>query len=219
MIYVLFTPTVNCLWADFEGKCSHFYMWANGLEKGNARLVFEVLCNLCVPSCAFLPTWSSWLWFPPPPQLSKTYKYYEPDLYTICLHVSIAFLYCPSLSAPPLSTMKNFFLPPFLNQLFLAFEPRFILCTLACSYWLTPGSWLKTSGSAWSWGLRFLSWGRPWGMLAVVPAVYGKFPLLLKGQFGCAQSNNRISRGSFGWPCGLAHSSALIVQLWLGVAP
>lgn len=40
------------------------------------------------------------------PRLSKTYKYQEPDLYTICLHVSIAFLYCLSLSAPPLSTMK-----------------------------------------------------------------------------------------------------------------
>lgn len=156
--------------------------------------------------------------FPPPPSYQKHTSIrnltYTPFASMFPLRSCIVFL-CQLLLFP----QWNFFLPPFLNQLFLAFELRFILCTLACSYWLTPGSWLKTSGSAWSWGLRFLSWGRPWGMLAVVPAVYGKFPLLLKGQFGCAQSNSRISRGSFGWPCGLAHSSVLIVQLWLGVAP
>lgn len=39
----------------------------------------------------------------------------------------------------------------------------------------------------------FPEWGRPWGMSAVVPAVYGKFPLLLNGQMGYAESNSRIT--------------------------
>lgn len=123
------------------------------------------------------------------------------DLYTICLHVSIAFLYC--LCQLLLFPRWNFFLPAFLNQLFLAFELRFILCTLACSYWFTPGSWQKTSGYAISWAEEVV------GMWAVVPDVCGKFPLLLKDQSGYAQINSRITSGFFGWPRGLAHSSIL----------
>lgn len=79
---------------------------------------------------------------------------YTPFVSMFPLRSCIVFL-CQLLLFP----QWNFFLPPFLNQLFLAVEWRSTLCRLACSCWPTPGSPLKTSGSAWSWGLRFLSRG------------------------------------------------------------
>lgn len=96
----------------------------------------------------------------------------------------------------------NFFLPPFLNQLFLAFELRFILCTLACSCWLTPGSWLKTSGSAWSWGHHFLS-GGGCGDVSSSSCCVGEVPTLVKGPVQlCTEQQENYQR--FIW---LAHSS------------
>lgn len=146
---MLCTPSGNCLQADFEGKYSHFYMWANGLGKGNTRLVFQVLHNLCVLLHAFLTKWSSSLWFLSLPSSYQKHTSTGNLTYTsfvslFPLHSCIVFL-CQLLLVP----QWNFFLPPFLNQLFLVFELRFILCMLVCSYWLTAGSWLKTSGSAW----------------------------------------------------------------------
>lgn len=91
------------------------------------------------------------------------------------LHSCIVFL-CQLLLFP----QWNFFLPAFLNQLFLAFELRFILCTLAYSYWLTPGSWQKISGSAWRWRLHFLSRGGP-GEMSSSSLYVWEIPTPVKG--------------------------------------
>lgn len=116
-----------------------------------------ICCAICVSLHAFLTKWNSWLWFLTFSQLSGTYKKEwtcTPFASMFPLHSCIVFL-CHLLFFP----QWNFFLPAFLNRLFLAFELTFILCTLACSYWLTPGSWQKTSGSAWRCRLHFLSRG------------------------------------------------------------
>lgn len=110
-----------------------------------------------------------------------------------------------SLSAPPLSTMKllpSSFSKPAFPHVWAEIHPVHDgMFLLTYSRKLT-----ENLGSVWSWRLSFLSEGSRGGCLQQF-LLWGKFPLLLKGQFGCAQSNSRITRGSFGWPSGLAHGS------------
>lgn len=136
---------------------------------------------------------------------------YTPFVSMFPLHSCIVFL-CQLLLFP----QWNFFLPAFLNQLFLAFELRFILCTLAYSYCLTPGSWQKTSASAWTWRLHFLSRGGPGDMSSSSFCVW-EIPTPAQGPLWLCTDQQQNYRGFFGGPCGLAHGSVWILQLWLGV--
>lgn len=111
----------------------------------------------------------------------------------------------------------NFFLPAFLNQLFLAFELRFVLCTLAYSYWLTPGSWQKTSGSAWRWRLHFLSRGGRGDVSSSSLCVW-EIPTPVKGPVWLC-TNQQQNYQWFLWLTMWASTwfSLWILQLWLGV--
>lgn len=158
----MFVYCISYFLINFESKGSHFLkvskLFGRRCCQNLIHMALGTVQFLCSLTCAFffffLNLMKSIVTFGF--ELART-SARQPDLYTSCLHGSISFLYC--LCQLLLFPQWNFFLPPFINQLFLVFEPRFILCTLASSHWLTPGSRLKTSGSDWSWELHFLSGG------------------------------------------------------------
>lgn len=122
-----------------------------------------------------------------------------------------------SLSAPPLSTMKLLPSSSFKRAFPSVWAELHPVCT--GKFLLTYYSRKLTENVGICLNLRalFPEWGRLQRMLALVPAVYGKFPLPLKGQFGCPQSNSWMSRGSSSWPCGLSHISVFCAAV-IGVA-
>lgn len=147
--------------------------------------------------------------------VNKDIKVVGADLNTICLHVSIAFLYCLSLSAPPLSTMK--LLPsciskPAFPRIWAEIHPVHTGIFL-----LTSGSWQKTSGSAWRWRLHFLSRGGP-GAVSSSSFYVWEIPTPVKGPVWLCTDQQQ----SYRWFLRLTMWSSTwfslwTLQLWLGV--